>query len=157
MIVVVKNLVEIVVEFLAGESLWQMLDDVLLFLVGLLLLGLMLQEWLRQNRTIATLRDELNRARGQLAQLDSRGPDLGLQYREVMQKQFDAWQLTASEQEVVVLLLKGLSFREVATLRETREKTVRQQAASVYKKSGLAGRHELAAWFLEDLLDPTPR
>jgi len=32
--------------------------------------------------------------------------------------------------------------------------TVRQQARSLYGKAGLAGRHELAAFFLEDLLGP---
>ena len=71
-----------------------------------------------------------------------------------MQRQFEAWQLTESEQDVVILMLKGLSFREVAELRETREKTVRQQASTIYRKAGVGGRNELAAWFLEDLLVP---
>jgi hypothetical protein len=31
---------------------------------------------------------------------------------------------------------------------------VRQQAIAVYRKSGLAGRAELSAFFLEDLLLP---
>ena len=35
------------------------------------------------------------------------------------------------------------------------ERTVRQQALAVYAKSGLAGRAELAAFFLEDLLLPS--
>jgi len=69
-----------------------------------------------------------------------------------MQRQFEAWQLSRSEQEVALLLLKGLSLKEVASLRDTREKTVRQQASSIYGKSGLEGRHALAAWFLEDVL-----
>ena len=51
-----------------------------------------------------------------------------------------------------MLLLKGLSFREIAAVRQTREKTVRQQASAIYGKSGLEGRHEFAAWFLEDFL-----
>jgi hypothetical protein len=33
---------------------------------------------------------------------------------------------------------------------------VRQHAVSVYRKSGLSGRAELAAFFLEDLLLPQP-
>jgi hypothetical protein len=32
--------------------------------------------------------------------------------------------------------------------------TVRQHAVAVYRKSGLAGRAELSAFFLEDLLLP---
>lgn len=71
-------------------------------------------------------------------------------------RQLDAWRLTASEKEVAFLLLKGLSFKEAAAVRGTSERTVRQQALSVYAKSGLGGRAELAAFFLEDLLVPVP-
>jgi hypothetical protein len=31
---------------------------------------------------------------------------------------------------------------------------VRQQAGSIYRKAGLGGRRDLAAFFLEDLLGP---
>jgi len=34
------------------------------------------------------------------------------------------------------------------------ERTVREQARSVYAKSGLTGRASLSAFFLEDLLAP---
>ena len=34
------------------------------------------------------------------------------------------------------------------------ERTVRRRAVSVYRKSGLAGRADLSAFFLEDLLLP---
>jgi len=69
--------------------------------------------------------------------------------------QFKRWSLSPAEQEVALLLLKGLSLKEVAGVRDTSERTVRQQAASVYKKGGLAGRAELSAFFLEDLLLPS--
>ena len=52
------------------------------------------------------------------------------------------------------LLLKGFSLKDIAELRRTHEKTVRAQAASIYAKSGLSGRSELSAFFLEDLLVP---
>lgn len=68
--------------------------------------------------------------------------------------QFQAWKLTEAEREVALLLLKGLSLREIAGLRETSERTVRQQSLAVYRKAGLAGRAELSAFFLEDLLTP---
>jgi len=68
--------------------------------------------------------------------------------------QFETWKLSEAEREVALLLLKGLSLREVAALRETSERTVRQQALAVYRKAGLAGRAELSAFFLEDLLSP---
>lgn len=68
--------------------------------------------------------------------------------------QFDRWSLSSAEREVALLLLKGLAHKEIASLRGTGEKTVRQQALVVYRKAGLSGRAELSAFFLEDLLLP---
>lgn len=73
---------------------------------------------------------------------------------EAIDRQFARWQLTPAEREVGLLLLKGLSHREVADVRSTSEPTVRQQALMVYRKSGLRSRTELSAFFLEDLLLP---
>jgi DNA-binding CsgD family transcriptional regulator len=69
-------------------------------------------------------------------------------------EQLDAWRLSPDEKETALLLLKGFSHKEVAQLSERSERTVRQHAVSVYRKSGLAGRAELSAFFLEDLLLP---
>jgi len=69
--------------------------------------------------------------------------------------QFDRWGLTPAEREVALLQLKGLRHRIIADLRHTSERTVRQQALSIYRKSGLDGRSDLAAFFLEDLLLPS--
>lgn len=73
---------------------------------------------------------------------------------QAIDHQFDRWELSPAEREIALLLLKGLSSREIGELRETREPTVRQQAQAIYKKAGLQGRAELAAFFLEDLLAP---
>lgn len=64
------------------------------------------------------------------------------------------WNLTPAERGVAQLQLKGLRHRDIAELRRTSERTVRQQALNVYRKSGLNGRSDLAAFFLEDLLLP---
>jgi DNA-binding NarL/FixJ family response regulator len=70
-------------------------------------------------------------------------------------QQFDRWNLTPAEKDVALLLLKGFSHKEVAQLRSRGERTVRQQALAVYRKSKLSGRASLAAYFLEDLLLPS--
>jgi DNA-binding NarL/FixJ family response regulator len=70
--------------------------------------------------------------------------------------QLTQWSLTPSEKEIALLLLKGLGHKQVAALTERSERTVRQHAVAVYRKSGCAGRAELAAYFLEDLLLPQP-
>ncbi len=69
-------------------------------------------------------------------------------------QQLVRWGLTAAEKEVAFLLLKGLSLREVAAVRGTTEKTARVQSMAIYAKAGVAGRSELSAFFLEDLLVP---
>lgn len=69
-------------------------------------------------------------------------------------KQLDKWELTKSEKEVAFLLIKGFSLKEIAEFRSTAEKTTRVQATSIYAKSGLSGRSQLSAFFLEDLLLP---
>jgi DNA-binding NarL/FixJ family response regulator len=71
-----------------------------------------------------------------------------------IEKQFSHWKLTQAEMEVGFLLLKGFSLKEIADIRKTKVKTVQQQSQSIYQKTGLASRSELAAFFLEDLLPP---
>ena len=68
--------------------------------------------------------------------------------------QLETWKLTTAEKEIALLLLKGLSHKEIAQLRGVSEATVRQQSRAVYRKAGLSGRSDLAAFFLEDLLAP---
>lgn len=69
-------------------------------------------------------------------------------------QQLTKWKLTVAEKEVAFLLLKGMSLKEIANIRNTAEKTARVQSIAIYSKSGLSGRSELAAFFLEDLLIP---
>ncbi len=69
-----------------------------------------------------------------------------------IEEQFSIWRLTPAENEVGFLLLKGFSLKEIADIRNTKLKTVQQQSQSIYQKTGLANRSELAAFFLEDLL-----
>ena len=76
---------------------------------------------------------------------------------EAIDRQFTRWQMTPAEREVGLLLLKGLSHKEVAAARSTGETTIRQQALGIYRKSGLRNRSELSAFFLEDLLLPAVR
>jgi DNA-binding CsgD family transcriptional regulator len=69
-------------------------------------------------------------------------------------QQFEAWNLTGAEAEVGLLVIKGLSHKEIGELRHTSEATVRQQARSIYEKAGVKGRAAFSAFFLEDLLPP---
>lgn len=71
-----------------------------------------------------------------------------------IREQLDDWGLSDGEADIAMLMLKGLSHREIAQLRNTSGNTVRQQARALYAKSGLKGRNELSAYFLEDIIMP---
>lgn len=75
---------------------------------------------------------------------------------EAVGEQFEAWKLTEAERETALMLLKGYSSKRIGKLAGRSERTVRQHAVAVYRKSGLAGRAELSAFFLEDMLLPPP-
>lgn len=77
-------------------------------------------------------------------------------FLQSVQEQFESWRLTPAEKDVALLLVKGLSLEEIARVRETGAKTVRQHAANIYAKAKVDGRHQLAAFFFEDLLTPRP-
>ena len=99
----------------------------------------------RELRRLRQLKAELSEERIRTARLSG-------QLLAVMRDQFAQWGLSPSESEIALLLIKGLSMKEIAEARQVKEKTIRQQATSVYAKSGYAGRHELAAHFIEDLM-----
>jgi DNA-binding NarL/FixJ family response regulator len=71
--------------------------------------------------------------------------------------QLSTWGLSAAERETALMLLKGYSHKRIARLTSRSERTVRQHAVAVYRKSGLAGRAELAGFFLEGLPAPASR
>ena len=73
---------------------------------------------------------------------------------EAIDEQLSSWDLTPTERGTAMFLLKGYSHKEIAQLTKRSERTVRQHSVAIYRKSGLSGRSELAAFFLEDLLPP---
>ena len=99
----------------------------------------------RELRRLTQLKIELSDERVRTARLSG-------ELLAVMRNQFTDWGLSPSESEVALLLIKGLSMKEIAEARQVKEKTVRQQATGIYAKSGYAGRHELVAHFIEDLM-----
>jgi DNA-binding CsgD family transcriptional regulator len=74
---------------------------------------------------------------------------------QAVDDQFRQWGLTPAEREVALLLLKGNGHKQIAGATGRSERTVRQHAVTVYRKAGLGGRAELAAFFLEDLSLPS--
>lgn len=103
-------------------------------------------------RRVGRARIDLAQARAEAQRWQSENRTLVRGLGDAIQQQFERWQLTPAEAEIGLFLLKGLSLREIAALRATSERTVREQARALYRKAGLEGRYALSAFFLEDLL-----
>lgn len=110
--------------------------------------------WYRTLRLARELRTNVRRHQVERDAWKSRTGHLLAGLGEAMGDQLEAWHLTPAERETALLLLKGFSHKRIARLTSRSERTVRQHAVSVYRKSGLAGRAELAAFFLDDLFLP---
>ena len=65
---------------------------------------------------------------------------------------FSEWNLTPSEKDVGLLILKGLDNETIAKLRGTAAGTVRAQSTRVYSKAGVDSRAQLFSVLLEELL-----
>ena len=74
------------------------------------------------------------------------------EFAKILERQFDAWELTEAERNVAILAIKGFSVAEMADLRRTKVGTVKAQCASVYRKAGVSGRLQLLGLFIEDLV-----
>lgn len=124
--------------------------------MALALAGVLLLWWqvAAARRSAARLRVDLAAARREAQRFREEAAASLRGLGEAIDRQFDRWGLTPAEREVGLLLLKGLSHKEAADVRQTSETTIRQQALAVYRKAGLKGRSELSAFFLEDLLLP---
>ena len=126
--------------------------EVVLFLVAIVAVGWQAKVVFKKDVHINSLNAELLETKKSYQDWKLKAQASTQQLSELIDNQFGLWHLSDSEKDVALLLIKGFSMKEIADVRQTHEKTVRQQSTSIYKKSGLSGRQELAAFFLEDML-----
>jgi DNA-binding CsgD family transcriptional regulator len=151
-VVAVGALVDVALD--APESLLTLHVLLELGLAGfsIAMIVLLASRWRRAQRSLAEAerRVELRRAERDGWRRQAQHALAGLAV--AIDQQLQAWQLTPAEREVAFGLLRGFSHKRIAVLTDRSERTVRQHAIAVYEKAGIAGRAELAAYFLEDLL-----
>ncbi|MBP9892579.1 MAG: response regulator transcription factor [Planctomycetes bacterium] len=150
----VMMVADIVWDTTSGTSLGHMAVEIAVALVSLgaaTLLALRLKQAAGEVRALAV---DLSATRAEAERWRKEAHTLLQGLGEAIDKQFARWQFTPAERDVALLLLKGLSHKEVARVRKVSERTARQQSLAIYKKAGVEGRAELAAFFLEDLFLP---
>jgi len=111
----------------------------------------------QSERSLRRTHEALAQHRAELDEWRERTRRLIQGLAEEIDGQLQRWGLSPAEREAALFLLKGYSTKEIAHHLGKSERTVRQHCGAVYKKSGLAGRAELSAFFLEDLLLPIER
>ena len=153
--------VDLVADLREGTTVSHVVVEGAILLVGFIGAVLAARKLIQVTRLARAASEEAHSLAGELARSAADAERWRREARDLMHglsqaidEQFDRWQLSPAEKEVGLLLLKGLSHREVAAARMVTEATARQQARAVYKKAGLSGRHDLAAFFLEDLMLP---
>jgi len=145
---------DLVTDYLAGTPLSHLLIEFSVMGLCAVGAGLLVRELATARATVTALRRDIATVREEADRWRSETHELLEGLGAAIDRQFRRWALTAAEREIALLLLKGLSHKTIARVRRTSERTVREQARSIYGKAGLGGRSGLAAFFLEDLLHP---
>ncbi len=152
LIIMVLNFFDVLTDLSLGVPDWHIFEESMIVLISGLVGVLLILDIRKRTKSIQMLKTKLEDSDIKLKDITDEMMAARIQYSQVIHDQFEQWQLTRSEQEVAMLLLKGLSFKEISAVRETKEKTVRQQASTIYSKASVEGRHDFAAWFLEDFI-----
>ncbi len=139
-------------DFQMGSPLHHMITELIVVFLSSLAAVFVLAQNNTLRQEVRTTQNELVQLQLQATKWKKENQDLIHGLSEAIDRQMQEWNYTAAEKEVALLLLKGLSFKEIANIRDSAEKTVRHHAQKIYEKSNLAGRAELSAFFLEDLL-----
>ncbi len=151
-VVVLASGADFIADLSYGADTKHIIKEAVVVVSSIIAISLLLLGFKQQKEEIKSLRQELETSNKHKTPAKKYVLDARKKLGNVITQQFSEWMLTNSEIEVGWLLIKGLSLKEIAIIRETKEKTVRQQASSIYKKSGVNGRHAFSAWFIEDIL-----
>ena len=150
--VVVASGLDLITDLSHGIGIDHILKETAVFVLSIVAIIWLLYGLKKQTQEIKTLQQELIEAKDISKNANENVLATRRELSKVITQQFADWNFTESEREVAWLLLKGLSLKEIAALRHTAEKTVRQQASTLYRKADVSGRHSFSAWFIEDLL-----
>lgn len=156
--------IDLVTDLRGGTAGFHVVLEAAVVVIGMVAASLLALRMRRMSRNARELREQASELTASLhaSQLDaakwrSDASALIDGLSAAIDQQFTRWELSPAEREIALLLLKGLSHKEIAQIRNVNETTVRQQSRTLYRKAGLSGRNDLAAFFLEDLLGPRAR
>lgn len=163
LLVVVGGIVDLYMDQPQSLASWHVVFEIALVLLSLTFAVMLFVGWRNSERALSQARSRLSETRQAVAQREAerdawraRAEGALRGFSQAIDQQFVAWQLTPAEREIALLLLQGEGHKQIAARLTRSERTVRQHAVEVYRKAGLQGRAELAAFFLQDLTLPGP-
>lgn len=145
------NLYDIIYHSITEGSLnfHQILEAII---ISLILTLLILVKFLYKF-SIGMLKQDLEKNQNKLNSYKNKYRKAISEIKKGIEEQMDLWQLTNEEKKVAKLLILGYTFKQIAGILNKKEKTIRNQSLSIYKKSGMIGRSDLAGYFLSDFLE----
>lgn len=152
--IVVGGTVDLVLDRPAEWLSFHVIFEALMIAGALLMTTMLWLGWRRAARSASELRQRLEQRRAERDEWRASAERVLAGFGSAVDAQFRSWGLTRTEREVAFMILQGHGHKEIAARTGRSERTVRQHAGAVYEKAGLAGRAELAAYFLGALMLP---
>ena len=145
---------DLVADAMSGIGPLHMAIELVALVVALVGVGIAARKSYAAVRRAKALHGDLQRTQADVARWRGEAEALLHRMGTALDEHFARWALTDAEREIAIQILKGLSYKEVAAERGTTERTVRHQALAVFRKAGVSGRAEMAAFFLQVMLLP---
>ena len=153
--IVVSGVVDLILDEPESWLSFHAVYEVALIIGGLAVTAALWIRWTRAERSLSSARRALVERQAERDAWRATAEKALQGLAAAIDDQLVRWGLTPAEREVALLILKGKSHKAIAYDTGRSERTIRQHAVTVYHKSGLAGRAELAAFFLEGLVLPS--
>ncbi len=152
--ILIMVIFDLVSDYKEGTTYWHLMTEGLMGLMAVIGIFIVLRNSIETKQELKDEREKFSNFKVEAEKWREQSRNYVEGLSQAIDHQLTTWNLSSAEKEVAFLLLKGLSLKDIALVRKTTEKTARAQSAAIYSKSGLSGRSELAAFFLEDLLVP---
>ncbi len=94
----------------------------------------------------------LRRLRKEVSDVNSKLRVASQGFFDLVQDEFTRWQLSPSERDIAMFILKGMSNTEIADITGKKQGTIKAQCNAVFRKTGLANRSQLTSYFIEILM-----
>lgn len=144
---------DLAMDYLSIKNLFHRILE-FLFIIFALVSGSYMWYYHRQSeKVLVAARRLIGNQNVELEEWNTRHAETLREMQNAIVDRFKKWELSPSEIEVAVLIIRGYSHKQISGLLDKSERTVRNQSLNIYKKTGMTGRNELAAYFLEDIFN----